>query len=52
MAKGAVFIDAEGKLKQDGHFCFERAERFVQNAINFQSVNTRSASLKDLRPTK
>lgn len=39
VAKGAVFIDAEGKLKQDGYFCFNRAEKFVQNAIDFQKEN-------------
>ena len=38
VAKGPVFIDAEGKLKQDGHFSFDRAEKFVRNALEFQNI--------------
>ncbi|MDY6408026.1 MAG: hypothetical protein SPL08_04945 [Pseudomonadota bacterium] len=38
VAKGAVFIDAEGKLKQDGSFSFVKAEQFVQNAIASQNI--------------
>ena len=34
VAKGAVFIDAEGKLKENGAFSFEKAEKFVQNALS------------------
>lgn len=45
-AKGAVFIDAEGKLKQDGCFSFEKAERFVQNALDFQKHNLQSVAFK------
>ena len=40
VANGAVFIDAEGKLKQDGHFCFTKAERFVQNATASQNIKS------------
>lgn len=47
LARGAVFIDAEGKLKQDGHFCFTKAERFVQNAIDSQRQNVQSIVLKN-----
>lgn len=36
VAKGAVFIDAEGKLKENGSFSFARAEKFVKNAIEAQ----------------
>ena len=36
LTKGAVFIDAEGKLKQEGHFCFDKAEKFIQNALASQ----------------
>ena len=38
VAKGAVFIDAEGKLKQDGSFSFAKAEKFVQNALAAQNI--------------
>jgi len=34
LAKGSVFIDAEGKLKKDGCFSLDRAEKFVQNALS------------------
>jgi len=46
MTTGAIFIDAEGKLKQDGSFCFDKAEKFVQNATNFQKNNMRSLVAK------
>lgn len=46
LAKGAVFIDAEGKLKQDGCFSFEKAQRFVQNALDFQKQNLQSVAFK------
>lgn len=36
-AKSDIFIDAEGKLKENGSFSFERAERFVQNALEWQT---------------
>lgn len=39
VAKGNIFIDAEGKLKQDCRFSFERAEKFVQNASDFYRQN-------------
>ena len=45
LTKGSVFIDAEGKLKQDGSFSFARAEKFVQNA--FASQNIKSVVLKN-----
>ena len=47
-AKGAVFIDAEGKLKQDGHFSFDRAEKFIQNALVSQKENRQPLALKNL----
>ena len=47
VAKGSIFIDAEGKLKQDGSFSFIKAERFVQNAL--ASLNTQSAVLKNVK---
>ena len=47
VAKGAVFIDAEGKLKQDGTFAFSRAEKFVQNALDFQKENIKSIAFKN-----
>lgn len=40
VAKGRVFIDAEGKLKQDGSFCFDKAEKFVQNALASQNIKS------------
>ena len=46
VAKGSIFIDAEGKLKQDGSFSFAKAEQFVQNAI--ASQNIQSAILKNM----
>ncbi|HCU58775.1 MAG TPA: hypothetical protein DIC64_02205 [Alphaproteobacteria bacterium] len=36
VANTDVFIDAEGKLKEDGTFSFEKAARYVQNALNWQ----------------
>ena len=48
VAKGAVFIDAEGKLKQEGHFCFDRAEKFIQSAFDSQKKNIQSITLKGL----
>lgn len=33
IAPGNIFIDAEGKLKEDGAFSFTKAEKFVQNAF-------------------
>jgi len=39
VASGAVFIDAEGKLKENGAFCFEKAERYVQNALLWREQN-------------
>ena len=50
VAKDTIFIDAEGKLKQDGYFSFDRAEKFVQNAISSQKENQNSIALKDLIP--
>ena len=47
VAKGNIFIDAEGKLKQDGSFSLDRAEKFVCNALHSQENNTRSVSLKN-----
>ena len=47
LTKGAIFIDAEGKLKQDGHFSFDRAEKFVQNAIVSQQ-NMQNIAFKNL----
>lgn len=41
VAKGEVFIDAEGKLKENGLFSFERAEKFVQNALSVQNIYQR-----------
>ena len=38
IAKGSIFIDAEGKLKQDGSFSFDKAEKFVQNALISQDI--------------
>ena len=46
LATDAVFIDAEGKLKQDGNFCFSRAEKFVQNALDSQRKNLSPVILK------
>ena len=40
LAKGSVFIDAEGKLKQDGKFSFSKAEKFVQNALASQNIKS------------
>ncbi len=37
-AQGNVFIDAEGKLKEDGAFSFEKAALYVQNAKAQQEV--------------
>ena len=48
VAKGAVFIDAEGKLKKDGHFCFDRAEKFVQNALYPQGENIQAFALSKI----
>ncbi|MBR2299621.1 MAG: hypothetical protein IJ870_03500 [Alphaproteobacteria bacterium] len=36
VASGNVFIDAEGKLKEDGAFSFEKAAEYVKNAMNWQ----------------
>ncbi len=47
VATGPVFIDAEGKLKQDGLFCFDRAEKFVCNALN-QQKNISALVLEEL----
>ena len=47
VAQGAVFIDAEGKLKEDGCFCFDRAEKFVQNALDFEKENKEFVALKN-----
>ena len=47
LAKGSVFIDAEGKLKQDGCFSFDKAEKFIQNAFDSQKENTKSITLKN-----
>ena len=52
VAKGAVFIDAEGKLKQDGYFNFDRADKFVQNTVSSQKKNTQSITLKNLIQTE
>lgn len=38
VAKTSIFIDAEGKLKEDGLFSFNRAQAFVQNAMNWQNT--------------
>ena len=46
VASGNIFVDAEGKLKQDGSFSFIKAERFVQNAL--ASPNMQSAILKNV----
>ncbi len=35
VAVGNVFIDAEGKLKENGTFSFEKAEKYVQNALSW-----------------
>ena len=51
VAKGSIFIDAEGKLKQDGHFSFDRAEKFVQNALDSQKTSERTFVLKNLIST-
>ena len=48
LAKGAIFIDAEGKLKQDGCFCFDKAEKFVQNALTSQRKELQPIVLKKL----
>lgn len=47
VANGDIFVDAEGKLKQDGSFSFIKAERFVQNAL--ASLNMQSAVLKNVK---
>ena len=47
LAKGDVFIDAEGKLKQNGYFCFDKAEKFVQNALDSQQKDFQSIVLKN-----
>lgn len=52
VAKGTIFIDAEGKLKQDGHFNFDRAEKFVQNALNWQKENRESLTRQNLLQTE
>ena len=51
VAKGSVFIDAEGKLKKDGHFSFDRAEKFVQNALDSEKENTIPIALTNRIPT-
>ncbi len=38
VAKSTVFIDAEGKLKENGSFSFQRASMFVQNALNWNKT--------------
>ena len=40
VAQGNIFIDAEGKLKQDGSFSFAKADRFVQNALASQNIKS------------
>ena len=42
VAKTNIFIDAEGKLKEDGFFSFNRAEKFVQNALDWQIRQNKS----------
>ena len=39
VATGAVFIDAEGKLKDTGVFSIEKAEQYVQNALLWHEQN-------------
>ena len=51
VVKGAFFIDAEGKLKQAGHFSFDRAEKFVQNAFESQKSNRLFIPSNKLLPT-
>ena len=45
VAKGKIFIDAEGKLQQDGSFSLGKAEKFVRNALDSQKI--KSAVLKN-----
>ncbi|MBR6408877.1 MAG: hypothetical protein IKS23_01360 [Alphaproteobacteria bacterium] len=37
VARNDVFIDAEGKLKENGAFSFEKAAKYVQNAFSWQT---------------
>lgn len=39
VAKTNIFIDAEGKLKDNNSFSFERATQFVQNALNWNRLH-------------
>lgn len=39
VAKKCVFIDAEGKLKDNNSFSFEKAEKFVQNAMSWNKLH-------------
>ena len=52
VAKGNIFIDAEGKLKQDGSFSFIKAEKFVQNAIDAQKQSLQSVTFKKIHEGK
>ena len=44
VAAGSIFIDAEGKLKENGCFCFEKSQKYVSNALywNAKSLQIRS----------
>ena len=52
VATGNIFIDAEGKLKQDGAFSFARAEQYVKNAKKQNSlIQSRLAQMSPLNST-